>query len=159
MQRPDSRAFRQYLRTLAHPSLRPGEKSREGARHPAPSRLDRARLALRQLRVAVAQRPLSCKALVFLHNKRRTASQSSVRVRSCGPEPRVLEPVWVPSCGGVSVGDSERRDDRPHPGILVFGSVAPEADQPAAGEDRPFECGSYGYDGGVLLLVVVWCRV
>ena len=29
MQRPDPRAFRQYLRTLAHPSLRSGEKSRE----------------------------------------------------------------------------------------------------------------------------------
>ena len=28
MQRPDPRAFRQYLRTLSHPSLRPGEKSR-----------------------------------------------------------------------------------------------------------------------------------
>ena len=42
MQRPDPRAFRQYLRTLAHPSLRPGKHSREGVRHLAPGRLDQA---------------------------------------------------------------------------------------------------------------------
>ena len=45
MQWPDPRAFGQYLRTLAHPSLRASEESPETARHLAPSHLDRARLA------------------------------------------------------------------------------------------------------------------
>ena len=49
MQRPDPRAFRQYARTLAHPYLRAGEKSWGATRHLAPSRLDRARLALCQM--------------------------------------------------------------------------------------------------------------
>ena len=73
MQRPDPRAFWQYLRTLAHPSLRSGESSRKGVRHLAPSRLDRARLALRQLGVAIDKRSLSRKELVFLQHKRRAA--------------------------------------------------------------------------------------
>ena len=73
MQRPDPRPFRQYLRTLAHPSLRSGENSRERVRHLAPSRLDRARLALRQLRIAADQRSLSRKELVFIQHKRRAA--------------------------------------------------------------------------------------
>ena len=53
MQRPDPRAFRQYLRILAHPSLRSSENMREGVGHVAPSRLDRARLALCQLGAAI----------------------------------------------------------------------------------------------------------
>ena len=73
MQRPDSRAFWQYLRTLAHPSLRSGESSREGVRQLAPSSMDRARLALRQLETAAVQRLLSRKELVFLQYKRRAA--------------------------------------------------------------------------------------
>ena len=73
IQRPHPRAFRQYLRTLAHPSSRPGENSREVVRHIAPSRLDRVRLALRQLGVGIDQRSLSCKELVFLQDKRRAA--------------------------------------------------------------------------------------
>ena len=73
MQRPDPRAFRQYLRTLAHPSLRSGENTREGVRHLAPSRLDRARLALRQLGVAIDQQSLASKELLFLQHKRRAA--------------------------------------------------------------------------------------
>ena len=71
MQRPDPRAFRQYLRTLAHLSLRAGEKSREGARHLAPSRLDRPRLALRQIGTPVHQQSLAHKKPVFLQHKRR----------------------------------------------------------------------------------------
>ena len=56
MQRPDPRAFRQYLRTLAHPALRFGEPAKQGGGHLAPSRLDRARLALRQLGLAIDRR-------------------------------------------------------------------------------------------------------
>ena len=55
MQQPDRWVFRQYLRTLAHPSLRRGEHSRDGVRHRAPSRLDGALLALCQLGVAIDQ--------------------------------------------------------------------------------------------------------
>ena len=73
MQRPDPRAFRQYLRTLAHPSPRSSEKSPEGARHLAPSRLDRARLALRQMGTSADQQSLSHKELVFLQHKPRAA--------------------------------------------------------------------------------------
>ena len=62
------------------------------------------------------------------------------------------------SAGGC--GNLERHDDRQHPPrVLVFGSVAPVADRSAAGEDRPFECASYGRDGKVLLPVVVWYQV
>ena len=49
IQLPDPRAFRQYFRTLGHPSFPSGEESQEEARHRAPSRLDRARLVLQQL--------------------------------------------------------------------------------------------------------------
>ena len=73
MQQPDPRSCRQYLRTLAHPSFRPGENSQEGARHLAPRRLDRARLALRQLGITAGQRSLSRKELIFLQHKRRAA--------------------------------------------------------------------------------------
>ena len=73
MQRPNPRAFRQYLRTLVHPSLRSGEKPREGARHLSPSCLDRARLALRQLGTSADQHSLAHKELVFLQHKRRAA--------------------------------------------------------------------------------------
>ena len=72
-QRPDPRAFRQYPRTVAHPSLLPGQNSRQGVRHFAPSRLDRAQLTLRQLGIAADQRSLSRKELVFLQYKRRAA--------------------------------------------------------------------------------------
>ena len=71
MQRPDPRAFRQHLRTLARPSLRPGEKPREGARHLALSRLDRAQLALRQMGTPTDQQSLAHKELVSLQHKRR----------------------------------------------------------------------------------------
>ena len=37
--------------------------------------------------------------------------------------------------------------------------VEPGVDRPGSGEDRPFECGSCGCEGGVLLPVVVWCRM
>ena len=77
---------------------------------------------------------------------------------SAAPGP-VLELVWVPRCGGVSVGNLERRDDRRNPGVLVLGSVAPGADRPAAREDRHLNVDCGGCDGGVLLPVVVWCRV
>ena len=73
MQRPESRAFRQHLRALAHPSFRPGENSRPAVRRFAASRLDQARLALRQLGVAVHHHSLSCKKLVFLQHKRPAA--------------------------------------------------------------------------------------
>ena len=72
LQRPDPRAFQQYLRTLAHPSLRAGEGSRGGARHLAPSRLDCARLALRQKGTPADQQSLAHKELVFLQPRRRT---------------------------------------------------------------------------------------
>ena len=42
-------------------------------RHLAPSRLDRARLALRRLGVVTGQRSLSCTEVVFLQHKRRAA--------------------------------------------------------------------------------------
>ena len=71
MQGPDPRAFRQYLRTSAHPPLSSGEHSRKGARHLAFSRLDRARLALRPLGIAADQRSLSRKELVSLQHNRR----------------------------------------------------------------------------------------
>ena len=71
MQRPDPRAFRPYLRTLAHPSLRAGEESRGRARHLAPSRIDRAQLALRQMGTPADQQSLAHKELVFLQHKRR----------------------------------------------------------------------------------------
>ena len=67
------RAFRQYLRTLAHPSLRLGEIAREGGRYVAPSRLDRARLASRQLGVAIERPLLASKELLFLQYHRRDA--------------------------------------------------------------------------------------
>ena len=73
MEPPDPRAFRQHLGTLAHPSLRPGENSREGVKHLAPSRLDGARRALRQLAVAIDKRSLLCNERVFLQHKRRAA--------------------------------------------------------------------------------------
>ena len=73
MQQPDPRAFRQYLRTLAHPSLHLGKTAKEGGGHLAPSRLDRARLALRQLGLAIDRRPLPSKELFFLQHKRRAA--------------------------------------------------------------------------------------
>ena len=73
MQRPDPQAFRQCLQTLAHPSLRSGEKSREGARHLAPRLLDRASLGLRQRGIAAEQRSVSRKELVFLKHKRHAA--------------------------------------------------------------------------------------
>ena len=73
MQRPDPRAFRQYLRTLAHPSLRLGGKTKERGGRLAPSRLDRARLALRQLGVSIDRRSLASKELLFLQHKRRAA--------------------------------------------------------------------------------------
>ena len=73
MQRPDPRAFRQYLRTLAHPSLRSGEQLREEERHLAPSRLDRARLALPQMGTSADQQSLAHKELAFLQHKRRAA--------------------------------------------------------------------------------------
>ena len=73
MQRPGPRAFRQYLRTLAHPSLRPGDYSRTGARHLALSRLVRARVVLRQLGLAADQPSLSRNELVFLQHNRRAA--------------------------------------------------------------------------------------
>ena len=69
MQRPDSRAFLQ--RTLAQPALRSGEKLQEGARHLALSRLDRARLALRQMGTPTDQQSLAHQELVFLQRKRR----------------------------------------------------------------------------------------
>ena len=73
MQRPDPRAVWQYLRTLAHPSLRLGEITREGVRHLVPSRLDRARLALPQLGVAIDRQSLASKELLLLQHKRRAA--------------------------------------------------------------------------------------
>ena len=73
MQRPDPRAFRQYLRTLALPSLRPGGTAKEGGGHLALCRVDRARLALLQLRVAIDRRALARKELLFLQHKRRAA--------------------------------------------------------------------------------------
>ena len=73
MQRPDLRAFWQYLRTLAHLSLRLGGTTKEKGEHLAPSRLDQARLALRQLGVAVDRRSLASKELLFLQHKRRAA--------------------------------------------------------------------------------------
>ena len=87
MQRPDSRAVRQYLRPLADPSLRPGENLREGVSHLAPSRLDRARLALRQLGVAIDKRSLSRKELVFLQHKRRAARCLRDDLWRWGPRP------------------------------------------------------------------------
>ena len=73
LQRPDPRTFRQYLRTLAHPSLRAGEEvAGGGATHLAPSRLDRARLSLHQMGTPADQQSLAHKELVFLHHKRRT---------------------------------------------------------------------------------------
>ena len=71
MQRPDPRAFRQYLRTLAHPFLRAGQESRGGARHLASNRVDRARLGLRQMGTPADQQSLAHKELVFLQHKRR----------------------------------------------------------------------------------------
>ena len=71
VQRPDPRAFRQCLRTLGHPPLCPGENVREGVRHLAPSRLDRARLALRHMGTSADQQSLAHKELVFLQHKRR----------------------------------------------------------------------------------------
>ena len=73
MQRPGARAFRQYFRTLAHPSLRLGGTAREGEGHLAVSRLDRARLALRQLGVVIDRRSLASKELLFLQHTRRAA--------------------------------------------------------------------------------------
>ena len=72
MQRPDPRAFRQYLRTLVHPALRAGEESRGGARHLAPNLLNCARLALRQMGTPENQQSLAHKELVFLQHTRRT---------------------------------------------------------------------------------------
>ena len=40
MQRPDPRAFRQYLRTLVHPSVRLGGIAKEGGGQIAPNRLE-----------------------------------------------------------------------------------------------------------------------
>ena len=71
MQRPARRAFRQYLGTLAHPSLRSGQESGAAARQLAPSRVDRARLALRQIETPRDQQSLGHKELVFLQHKRR----------------------------------------------------------------------------------------
>ena len=71
MQRHDPRAFRQYLRTLVHPFLLAGEKSRGGAKHLALSRLDRTRLALRQMGTPADQQSLAHKELIFLQHKRR----------------------------------------------------------------------------------------
>ena len=73
MQRAAPGAFRQYLRTLAHPSLRLGEAAEEGRGHLAPSRLDRARLALRQLRIAIGRESLARKEVLYLQQKRRAA--------------------------------------------------------------------------------------
>ena len=73
MQLPDPRAFRQYLRTLAHRSLRLGETAKEGEGHLAPSRLDRARLAVHQVGLAIDRRSLASKELLFLQHKRRAA--------------------------------------------------------------------------------------
>ena len=75
MQQPDPRAFRQYLRTLAHPSLHLGKTAKEGGGHLAPSRLDRARLALRQLGLAIDRRPLPSKELFFLQQHKRRAAR------------------------------------------------------------------------------------
>ena len=73
MRRPDLLAFRQYLGTLAHPSLCLDGTVKEGEGHLAPSRLDRARLALRQLGVAIERRWLASKELLFSQPKRRAA--------------------------------------------------------------------------------------
>ena len=73
MQRPDPRAFRQHLRTLAHPSLRLGGTMKEGGGELAPSRLARARLALRRLGVAIDKQSLASKERLFLQHKRRAA--------------------------------------------------------------------------------------
>ena len=73
MQRHGPRACQQYLRSLAHPSLCSGEKSWERARHLAPSGLDRASLALRQMETPADQQSLSHKELVFLQHNRRAA--------------------------------------------------------------------------------------
>ena len=72
-QRPDPRVVRQYLRTFAHPSLRSGEKSREAPGRLAPSQLDRARVALRQMGTSADQQSLGHKELVFVQHKRRAA--------------------------------------------------------------------------------------
>ena len=85
MQRPDPPAFWQYLRTLEHPALRAGEKSRDGARHLAPSRLDRSRLALRQMGTPADQQSLAHKELVFLQHKRR--AMRCIRQREWGDVP------------------------------------------------------------------------
>ena len=73
MQRLAPRAFRQYLRTLAHSSLRLGDAAKEGGGHLAPIPLDRARLALRQMGIAIDRQSLVSKALLFLQHKRRAA--------------------------------------------------------------------------------------
>ena len=73
MQRPDTRAFRQYLRTLAHLSLRLGGTAKEEGGHLALCRVDRARLALRQLKGAIDRRALASKELLFLQHKRLAA--------------------------------------------------------------------------------------
>ena len=72
VQRPDPWVLRQYLRPLAHPSLRLGGTAKERGGHLTPSRLDRARLALRQMGVAINRRLLASKEL-FLQHKRRAA--------------------------------------------------------------------------------------
>ena len=61
MQRPDLQAFRQYLRTLAHPSLRLEEAAKEGGGHLASSPLDGARLDLRQMGIAINRESLARK--------------------------------------------------------------------------------------------------
>ena len=71
IQRPDPRAFRQSLRGLAHHLLRVGEEPRVAARHLAPSHLDRARLAVRQVGTPTDQQVLAHKEPVFLQHKRR----------------------------------------------------------------------------------------
>ena len=101
MQRPDPRAFRQYVRMLAHPPLLAGEESLEEAGHFAPSRLDRVRLALRQMGTPADLQSLAHKELVFLPHKRRAVRclrddlwrwaigevKKAVEQRECGDVP------------------------------------------------------------------------
>ena len=81
MQRPDLQAFRQYLRTLAHPPLRLGQAAKERGDHLAPSRLDRARLALCPLGVAIDKQSLASKELLFLQH----VVPRAVSAMICGP--------------------------------------------------------------------------
>ena len=102
MQRPDPRAFRQYLRTLAHASLRAGDESPEGARHIASSRWDRARLALRQIGTPADQQSLAHRELVFLQHKRHVVCC----LRDC---------LWRWAIGGVKKAPEQREwGDVPH---------------------------------------------